>query len=407
VKDNSNPSHPPWVIVSLGFHFAGGQAKAVAGLADYLTRSGTPVHLVGHTFDAELAGRPGVTTHPVARCRGGDLVGNLQVAWAGRAVARRVTRRHPGARVVVNGGNCVWADVNWVHYLHLAWQPDLSAAPRWFRLKERVVGTWYRRQERRAYRVARLVLTNSRRTAADVIRCAGIAPERVQTVYYGADPAWGPATPEERRRGRQLFGLDPQRPVVAFIGGFGHDNRKGFDTLLAAWQRLCRDPAWDAELVLAGGGRAAASVADQLRSDGLAGRVRLVGFTDRVFDLLAGSDLLVSPVRYEPYGLNVQEAICRGVPALVSAVAGVAEEYGDDLAAMLLTNPDDPDDLAARLRRWRADMPGWQDRFRPLGQRLRTRAWDDMAREIVTAVEAIGPPAGGRPAVGNQRACAP
>jgi glycosyltransferase involved in cell wall biosynthesis len=390
----SNPGRPPWVIVSFGFHFTAGQAKAVAGLADYLARSGTAVHLVGHTFDAGLAARPGVTTHKIPRVRGADVVGNVLVSRAGRAVASRVTREHPGARVAVNGGNCVWADVNWVHYLHLAWQPDLSAAPRWFRLKERVVGGWYRRQEQRAYQVARLVVTNSRSTTADVIRFAGVPADRVQTVYYGADPTWGPPAPDERRRGRELFGLDPERPVVAFVGGFGHDNRKGFDSLLEAWRRLCQDPGWDAELVLAGGGRASAVVAEQISRDGLAGRVRMVGFTDRVFDLLAGTDLLVSPIRYEPYGLNVQEAVCRGVPALVSAVAGVAEEYPPDLEAMLLPNPDDADDLAARLRHWRADMRGWRARFRPLSDRLRSRTWDDMAREIVAAVESVGPPAG-------------
>src|SRR5205807_4892796 len=125
--------------------------------------------------------------------------------------------------------------------------------------------------------------------------------------------------------------------------------------LLEAWRRVCSSPEWDGRLVLAGGGRAAADVAARIEREGLADRIRLVGFTDRVFDLLAAADLLVSPVRYEPYGLNVQEAVCRGVPSVVSACAGVAEEYPADLADMLLPDPDDATDLAARLRRWRAD----------------------------------------------------
>src|SRR5439155_23287117 len=122
----------------------------------------------------------------------------------------------------------------------------------------------------------------------------------------------------------------------------------------------CADSAWDADLVMAGGGRAADDVAASVGREGLGDRVRLVGFTDRVFDLLAAADVLVSPVRYEPYGLNVQEAICRGVPSLVSAVAGVAEEYPADLGEMLLPDADDAEDLAARLRRWRADIAGWR-----------------------------------------------
>lgn len=376
----------PWVIVSAGFHFAGGQAKAVASLADYLARSGTAVHVVGSEIDAALAARPGVVVHRVRRVRGSDAVGNLFLARTGREVARRVTREHPGATVVVNGGNCTWADVNWVHYLHAAWTPDLSAAPRWFRLKEKLVTGIYRRQERRAVRAARLVLTNSRRTTEDVIRCVGTRRDRVRTVYYGADPAWAPPTADDRRRGRERFGLHPTRPVVAFVGGFGHDNRKGFDTLLEAWRRVCRSPEWDARLVLAGGGKAAADVAARIERDGFGDRVRMVGFTDRVFELLAAADLLVSPVRYEPYGLNVQEAICRGVPAVVSAVAGVAEEYPPELADMLLPDADDAGALADVLMKWRADMAGWQARVAPLSDRLRSRTWDDMARQIVAAV---------------------
>ena len=78
-------------------------------------------------------------------------------------------------------------------------------------------------------------------------------------------------------------------------------------------------------------------------------------------EVLRACDALVSPVHYEAYGLNVQEAICCGLPALVSASAGIAEQYPAALADLLLPDPDDPADLAARLRRWRVG-PG---RHRP------------------------------------------
>jgi glycosyltransferase involved in cell wall biosynthesis len=116
--------------------------------------------------------------------------------------------------------------------------------------------------------------------------------------------------------------------------------------------------------------------------------VRLLGFTDRVFDVLAAADLLVSPVRYEPYGLNVQEAVCRGVPALVTACAGVTEQYPANLADMVLPDPEDWRDLAARLRRWHADRQGWRDRFRPLGAALRAHTWRAMAEQLVGLAEA-------------------
>lgn len=319
---------------------------------------------------------------------GKDAAGVLSLSRAGESVAKRLTRANPATRVVVNGGNCIWNDINWVHYLHGAYRPHLQSAPAWFKLKERAVGSWFRRRERRAIRSARIVVTNSKSTTANVVQYTGVPPERVRTVYYGADSSWIPPTADERRRGRELFKLHPSRPIVVFVGGFSHDNRKGFETLLAAWRLLCKDKNWDADLVMAGGGNAAAAVSRQISSENLTGRIRLVGFTDRVFELLAAVDLLVSPVRYEPYGLNVQEAICRGIPAIVSQAAGVAEEYPAELEEMLLSVPNDPQELVNRLRRWRGEMPIWKSRFESLADRLRSRSWDDMAREIVALAEA-------------------
>ncbi|HLZ98150.1 MAG TPA: glycosyltransferase family 4 protein, partial [Steroidobacteraceae bacterium] len=116
----------------------------------------------------------------------------------------------------------------------------------------------------------------------------------------------------------------------------------------------------------------------------LAARVRFVGHIANVADLLAAGDLLVSPVRYESYGLNVQEAICCGVPAIVSACAGVAERYPATLADLLLRDPEDAGELAARVLAWRADSEGWRHKLKPLTQMLRAYSWDDMAERIVT-----------------------
>src|SRR2546428_102724 len=70
----------------------------------------------------------------------------------------------------------------------------------------------------------------------------------------------------------------------------------------------------------------------------LAGRVRFLGFRTDVPDLLRAADVLIAPSRYEPYGLTVHEALCCGLPALVSAAAGVAERYPAELSDLLIPN---------------------------------------------------------------------
>src|SRR5439155_20974412 len=108
-------------------------------------------------------------------------------------------------------------------------------------------------------------------------------------------------------------------------------------------------------------------------------RVRFLGFTDRVPQLLAAADLLVRPVRYESYGLNVQEALCRGVPAIVSQGAGVAERYPSELQDLLLPNPEDVDDLARRMLMWRSGLNYWRERVSRFSAELRAYSWQDMA----------------------------
>jgi glycosyltransferase involved in cell wall biosynthesis len=382
----------PWVLVGGGFHTRGGQDKANAALADYLLRRGHPVHLVGHDIDPDFLDRPGATVHRITRPAGRHLLGWLPLRYYGSKVAAAVRATNPGARVVVNGGVCPWPDINWVHSVHHAWPVADDGAPLWFRAKNRLFKWWARRGEWHAIRKARLVVANSAQTRRHLIRHLGIDPDRVHVVYLGTDPAWSPPAAEERVQQRRRLGILDDRPVVLFVGALGYDNNKGFDTLLAAWRTLVAAGNWDAELLVAGSGNGLPRWQRAVARDGLAGTIRFLGFCPEVMGLLAGVDLLVSPARYEAYGLNVQEAVCRGVPALVSSRAGVVEQYPPDLAEMVLSNPDDAVELARRLLLWRSDRQQWRERFHPLSEALRVNSWDQMAARIVALAEAEARP---------------
>lgn len=387
VKRGSGPQ-APWVMVAGGFHQMGGMDKANAALASYLIEQNTPVHLVGHRVDRALGDHPLVTVHSAPRPAGAFLLGEWYLEKYGRKVAQQVTARWPEARVLVNGGNCRWADINWVHCVHHAWPRVDEGAPAWFRLKNRLAKTVAKRRERASLREARLVIANSERTRQDLIAHLNLDPERVKKVYLGTDAAWGQATAEERRAARAGLNVPAQIPLLVFVGALGHDRNKGFDTLLAAWRKLRAQTDWQARLIVAGGGQAVAEWRERIARAGLSEQIRLLGFSDRVAELLAAADLLVSPARYEAYGLNVREAICRGVPALVSGRAGVAEHYPPELAEMILPDAEDVDGLAGRLLQWRSKAAYWKDRFLPLADKLRSYTWADMARRIVAQAEA-------------------
>jgi glycosyltransferase involved in cell wall biosynthesis len=382
---------PTWIMIAGDFGRAGGMDRANAELATYLCSRGANVHLVSFRVDPDLASNPCVQIHLARRVGGAHFLGQRQLDRLGRSVAADLIARKPGARVLVNGINCAWPDINWVHYVHREWIVSPSEAPLWFRVKHGIDLRSQVRKELSALRSARLLIANSERTRTDLIRDVGVLPERVRTVYLGSGPEWHSSTPDRRASARAWLGVSYHRPVAAFVGAFGYDSRKGFDTLWTAWKMLCARSGWDADLVVAGGGRALPRWRDAINSSGLASRVRILGFTDRVADVLAAADVLVSPVRYESYGLNVQEAICFGVPAIVSRSAGVAERYSPELDDLLLPDPNDAHDLVARMLRWRSQIEEFKHRLTPLTAMLRNWTWRDMAARIVDVAEKLRP----------------
>lgn len=373
----SGPASAPVVLISGDFVRTGGMDRANYALGSYLLGQGREVHFVAHRVAPELLERPGAVFHPAPKPLNAYLLGEPLLRRAGRRWARRLSVR--GARVVVNGGNCNWGDVNWVHYVHAAWSPTPVGGPL------RLAKTAYAHRaalaaERASLGNARVIIANSERTRTDLIERLGLPAERVHTVYLGVDAErFRPPTVGERAEGRERLGWGDDRPVVAFVGALG-DLRKGLDTLLAAWRRLCADPAWDARLVVVGAGAALERLKGEAADLGDA--VAFLGFRRDVPDVLRACDALASPVRYEPYGLNVHEALCCGLPALVSRSAGVAERYPPELHELLIPDPDDAAGLADRLRLWREGRERFATATAALSDRLRAYTWDDAAAQF-------------------------
>lgn len=377
-----------WVIVAGDFVRHGGMDRANLELARFLAAD-RPVHLVTHKAADELKTLPNVIIHHVHRPLGKHFLGHLLLARAGRRLAARLSEQ--GHRVIVNGSNCPWPDVNWVHYVHAAYRPTLSMSGlrRWKAWAERPLRL---RAEAAALRGSRVVVCNSHLTRRTLIEVLGVDARKAVTVYFGTNPdEFHPASPVERAGHRARFGWSESLPVVLFIGALG-DHRKGFDVLFAAWKTLCESSSWDALLAVVGRGAELSVWRERAAGAGLANRIHFLGFRDDVPDLLRAADALVHPARYEAYGLGVHEALCCGLPAIVSSSAGVAERYPWNLANLLVADPESPVELAGRLRYWRENSVLLADTIRPFGDELRSRNWADMARDIVTAVEGIPPP---------------
>jgi glycosyltransferase involved in cell wall biosynthesis len=184
------------------------------------------------------------------------------------------------------------------------------------------------------------------------------------------------------------LGWSPEKPIVVFIGALS-DRRKGFDTLFSAWQQLCADSNWDADLVVIGAGAELSLWQRRAVEAGISSRIHFLGFRSDVPDLLRAADCLVAPTRYEAYGLGVHEALCCGLPALVSAMAGVAERYPAHLKELLLSDPEDAAALAAQLLQWRETADEYRKLVKSFSEQLRGYSWNDMAQSILEKINGI------------------
>jgi glycosyltransferase involved in cell wall biosynthesis len=279
--------------------------------------------------------------------------------------------------------------VNWIHALHAAWECRHEHAPLQFRARARWTKGRARHHERAAARMAKLVITNSDRTRRHAIDLLGLDESRVHRVYYGIDgDVFQPATRDQRAAARSALNLPDNRPIISFIGSLGWDRNKGFDTLFRAHESLCADASWDPILIAAGAGADGEFWRAESQRLGLSDRVRILGFTKEIPNLLAATDLLVAPSNYESYGLAVHEALCREIPVIVSRVAGIAERYPQELDELLLPDARDAIDLAARLKRWRANPRRFVEPIARFSQTLRQTSWDQMSLRIVELIDA-------------------
>ena len=353
-------------------------------LAKYLAEQDQEVHLVTHRAEMSLASRPNVTIHHVPKPANSYLLAAPVLDRIGRHWAAQIAARK--GRVLVNGGNCCWGDVNWVHYVHAAYPPPRIGTP--LRLiKNQSAHAIFLAYERAALKRARVVITNSERTKRDVIEHLKIDPTRVHTIYYGIDnERFRPSSDSERARARASLGWAGDNPIVAFIGALG-DRRKGLDKVFVAWQQLCMDSQWDADLVVVGAGVELAHWRARVAEAGLSSRINFIGFRDDVPTILAACDALVSPTRYEAYGQGVHEALCCGLPAIVTQTAGVAEQYPSQLQELLLSDPENVGLLIDCLKGWRRRAGEYRVKVISLSERLRVHTWKQMAIQFLKVVD--------------------
>jgi glycosyltransferase involved in cell wall biosynthesis len=193
--------------------------------------------------------------------------------------------------------------------------------------------------------------------------------------------------PPERLATWPLFAADPQAPQArpwtpgtpVRVGALGRLHPvKGFDVLLEALG-LMRSQGFCAlapfEVSIAGDGAERGRLQAMIEARGLE-NVRLVGFTDRPRDFLAGLHLYVQPSRSEGLCIAAHEAMQAGLPTIVSAVGELPFTTRDGDTGLVVT-PGNPGVLAQALI-WLLSRP---ERLAGMGGAARARVLDAFGAE--------------------------
>jgi glycosyltransferase involved in cell wall biosynthesis len=360
-----------WLIVTGDFQRTGGQDRANCELASFLgTRPGNTVHLVGHDFSPDLEGNRAVVLHRVPRLARSNLLGERALAYEASRVLGEMGARRP--IVISNGGNFLSGDVTWVHCVHAFWPTAPFHPPLRARLTAEVAKRYARKRELVAFLRARAIIANSDKTRAHLLSL-GIDASKVARVYFGTTVSELPARPKKKK--------------LTFVGALGWDRNKGLDRLLGALRLLVHRPGFDHSLGIIGAGedRPWRRMVDQL---GLGRWVQFLGRVEDVRPSLQESELLVSPARYEAYGLAVQDALIQGVPALVTRTAGIAERYPRALAHLLVDNTDSPEVWANAINSTLSNLERTVGVVRQFASELSRRTWSTMSEEIEFEIKA-------------------
>ncbi|MET9328946.1 glycogen synthase [Tsukamurella sp. NPDC003166] len=244
--------------------------------------------------------------------------------------------------------------------------------------------------ERNAVEYADAVIAVSRGMAKDVLEAyPNLDPSRVHVVLNGIDsevwhpaPTFGEDSPLVERH------IDPDRPIVAFVGRI--TRQKGVKHLIAAAHRF--DP--DVQLVLCAGApdtpEIAAETADAVAAlaesrDGVHWVQDMLP-TPKVREILSAASVFVCPSVYEPLGIVNLEAMACGTAVVASDVGGIPEVVVDGETGTLV-HYDEADtatfeaDLASAVNALCADPA----RAAAYGAAGRARAVADFSWESIAA----------------------
>ena len=238
--------------------------------------------------------------------------------------------------------------------------------------------------ERTAVEAADAVIAVSSGMRDDVLSVyPALDPNRVHVVKNGIDTdVWYPAPPERGESVLAELGVDPSRPMVAFVGRI--TRQKGVPHLIAAAHHF--DP--EVQVVLCAGAPDTPEIAAEVSAavaDLAAARSGIFWVQEflpigKIREILSAATAFICPSVYEPLGIVNLEAMACGTAVIASDVGGIPEVVDDGVTGTLVHyEAADPRDFEVRLAAAVNALVADPDKARRYGVAGRQRCIDEFS----------------------------
>lgn len=264
------------------------------------------------------------------------------------------------------------------------------------------VSSW---SERNAMEYADAVIAVSARMKDAILDAyPRISPDKVHVVLNGIDtelwhprPTWEESKEQNGWSVLEELGVDPSRPMVAFVGRI--TRQKGVAHLVKA-ASLFDDGV---QLVLCAGAPDTPEIAketEQLVHDLQEKRDGIFWVQDmlpkeKIQEILTAADSFVCPSIYEPLGIVNLEAMACGTAVVASDVGGIPEVVVDgETGTLVHYDESDPEGFERGIAAAVNNMVADRDRAAQIGQAGKKRAeevfsWENIAEQTVEVYKSL------------------
>jgi len=227
------------------------------------------------------------------------------------------------------------------------------------------------------------IATVSQYSKADIVKCYGIDPEKIDVVYNGVNEKYSPISNEEVVRTRAQ--VSEGNPYFVFVGAF--NPRKNISRLLLAFDHFKSQYQSKIKLIIVG--EKMYGTARMMRIlKGLRFKDDII-FTGRLnvdeLRYVIGSALAMTYVSYyEGFGIPLLEAMKCGVPIVASDQTSIPEVAGD---AAIYVNPFSIDSISEGMIRIASNVDLRDRLINNAAIQSQKFSWDKTASNLYFCIE--------------------